>query len=199
VLRPQLAPAETQILTLATAVAAADTINEAGGLSAGIKWPNDLVIDGKKVCGILVEMSSEADRVNYVVIGTGINYSQKAEDFPPEIRDRAISMKAASEGQGRPEGTTGFDRLSVVRLFLKKLDDIVKLVLSNDNKKIIEMWRARSVTLGKKVCFKLRDSGYTGTAIDITGDGRLIVDCDDGIRRELLSGEVSVRGVYGYF
>ena len=195
VLRPPLAPAETPIITLAAAVAVADAIGDASGLSVGIKWPNDLVIDGRKVCGILVEMGSEADRVNYVIIGIGINYSQEVEDFPEGLRGRAISLKTACEEGGE---TCLPGRLTVIRSLLRRLDNVTQLVLRYNNKEIIEMWKKRSVTLGRKVGFRLKDTDYTGTAVDVTEDGRLLVACDDGVRRELLSGEVSVRGIYGY-
>lgn len=226
VLRPPLAPVETQILTLAAAVAAANAISEATGLDAGIKWPNDLIIDGRKVCGILLEMNSEADRVNYVILGIGINYSQNEDDFPEELRDRAISLKTAAEklktagekgeAVGGPGGSAlgqadasgmgsagnaagmGFSRLSIVRSVLCQLDSMTQLVLTDDNAKVLQMWRNKSVTLGREVSFRLKDTGYTGTAVDITDDGRLLVSCNDGVCRELLSGEVSVRGIYGY-
>ena len=216
VLRPPLAPAETQILTLAAAVAAANAIAEVTGLEAGIKWPNDLIIEGRKVCGILLEMSSEADRVNYIILGIGINYSQKEEDFSEELREKATSLKMAAE-KGKAafkcntlsqtvagemdnvghESGMGFSRLSIVRSVLRELDAMTQLVLTDHNAEILELWRNKSVTLGRTVSFKLKDIEYTGTAIDITADGRLSVDCSDGILRELLSGEVSVRGIYG--
>lgn len=199
VLKPPLAPAETPIFTLAAAVAVANAISEATGMEAGIKWPNDLIIEGRKVCGILLEMSSEADRVNYIILGIGINYSQNKEDFPEELRNRAISLKAAAISRIDNIGVTvgpGFSRLSVVRSILRELDDVTQLVITDNNAKVLEMWRNKSVTLGREVSFKIKDTEYTGTAADITADGRLLVACHDGIRRELLSGEVSVRGLF---
>lgn len=194
VLRPSLAPSETQIFTLAAAVALVNALREATGLKAGIKWPNDVVIDGRKLCGILTEMNSEADRVNYIILGIGINYSHKAEDFPEGLRNRAVSLKMAiAEGVSAP-----FTKLSIVRSILRELDSVIQIVLSCDNAKILDMWRKYSVTLGRKVGFRLKDTEYTGTAVDITPDGKLSVDCSDGARRDLLSGEVSVNGIYGY-
>ncbi len=192
VLRPALAPVETQIFTLAAAVATANAISKETGISTGIKWPNDLIIDGRKVCGILLEMSSEADRVNYIILGIGINYAHTEEDFPEELRARAISLKMASASEAC------FSRLSIVRSVLCELDAMIQVVLKDNGEKIIEMWKNKSVTLGRKVGFRLKDTDYVGVADDITSDGRLLVDCSDGVRRELLSGEVSVRGIYGY-
>jgi BirA family biotin operon repressor/biotin-[acetyl-CoA-carboxylase] ligase len=202
VLRPPLAPAETQILTLAAAVAAVNAIYVTTGLMTGIKWPNDIVADGKKICGILLEMNCEADRVNHIVLGMGINYSHEAPDFPDELRDRASSvLMALNDFNIRPENTeikSSSGRLALIRTVLRELDFLLLEILEGNNSSIIDMWRDYSATIGREVRFKLRDEEYTGTAIDITEDGRLVVDCSDGIRRELISGEVSVRGIYGY-
>lgn len=191
-LRPAMEPAETPVLTLAAAVAVSNAISEATGISTGIKWPNDLVIEGKKVCGILFEMSSEADRVSNIILGIGINYSQTDGDFPVELRDRAISLKTVSREP------TLFSRLSIIRSVLRQLDNVINMILNGNEAQVLEMWRKRSVTIGRQVSFTLKNTEYTGVATDITRDGKLSVECSDGVRRELLSGEVSVRGIYGY-
>lgn len=197
VLRPPMAPEETQILTLAAAVATAKGISAATGIGTGIKWPNDLVIEGRKVCGILVEMSSEADRVNHIVLGIGINYSQADDEFPDELKHRAISLRMAS--QNIKEGSTKeMSKLSVIRSVLRELDSCYQLVLNGKHKEILDMWKKNSVTIGREVRFTMGDVEYTGIATGITTDGRLSVDCTDGKRRDLLSGEVLVRGIYGY-
>lgn len=195
VLRPDMAPAQTQIFTLAAAVATVKAISRAVGIRLGIKWPNDLVADGKKVCGILLEMSSEADRVNHIVIGIGINYSQSVEEFPVDLRNKAISLKMAVRGT-EASGTIG--KLSVIRYVLREMDEAYQLVMDGRQNEILDLWREYSVTIGREVRFMLRDIEYTGTAVDITTDGKLTVDCSDGARRELYSGEVSVRGIYDY-
>lgn len=197
VLRPPMVPEETQILSLAAAVAAARGISDATGIDTGIKWPNDLVIEGRKVCGILVEMSSEVDRVNHIVIGIGLNYSQSDEEFSGGLRNKAISLRVASEGMGACD-FKAISRLCVVRSVLRELDSCYQLVLEGRHKEILDMWQRDSVTIGREVRFTIRDVEYTGKAVGITVDGRLSVDCSDGVRRDLLSGEVSVRGIYGY-
>lgn len=203
VLRPPMAPAETQIFTLAAAVAAVRAIYNTDGLRTGIKWPNDIVAGGKKICGILLEMNSEVDRVNHIVLGMGINYSQTASDFPEELQSRASSvLMALNESKGLTgevnikSSNTG--RLALVRAVLRELDAVLVDILSGKNNSILDMWREYSATLGREVRFTLRDVEYTGIAEDITADGRLLVRCTDGVRRELISGEVSVRGIYGY-
>lgn len=231
VLRPPMAPAETPIFTLAAAVAAVKAIYDVTGIRTGIKWPNDIIFEGKKICGILLEMNSEADRVNWLILGIGINYSQTESDFPEEIRDRAISVLSASgggmpgddaphglermpgedasHGQGRTPGEdlyrrreNGHDgregRLSLIRALLRGIDDVYQDILSGKNNGILDEWRKYSVTLGKEVRFRLKNAEYTGTAADITESGSLLVDCSDGVRRELLSGEISIRGIFGY-
>ena len=203
VLRPPLAPAEIQILTLAAAVAAVRAIRRAAGLETGIKWPNDIVAGGKKICGILLEMNCEADRVNYIVLGMGINYSQETADFPAELQERASSvlmeLNAGGRGTLHPKMINGSaGRLALVRAVLQELDRVLLDVLDGKSDRILDMWREYSATLGREVRFTLKDTEYTGTAEDITGDGRLVVDCSDGIRRELISGEVSVSGIYGF-
>jgi len=202
VLRPPLAPSETPIFTLAAAVAVVSAIRGTTGVKAGIKWPNDIIIEGRKVCGILLEMSSEADQVNYIVMGIGINYSQNEEDFPEELRSKATSLKMATgvlkDSTENVAAGLYFSRLSVVRSILRELDTVIQMVLSYNNTKLLDLWRENSGTLGREVSFRLKDVEYRGTAVDITTDGKLSVDCSDGVRRDLLSGEVSVKGIYGY-
>ncbi len=203
VLRPPMAPAETQIFTLAAAVAAVKAIYNVTGLKTGIKWPNDIVAGGRKICGILLEMNSEADRVNHIVLGIGINYSQTARDFPDELQDRASSVIMAlkeSENLSCDENieSSNAGRLALVRAVLRELDEVLLDVFNGNNGSILDSWREYSATLGREVRFALRDVEFTGIAEDITDDGRLVVSCNDGIRRELVSGEVSVRGIYGY-
>ncbi len=209
VLRPPMAPAETQIFTLAAATAAVKAINNSAGIRTGIKWPNDIVSCGKKVCGILLEMSSETDRVNYIILGMGINYSQTVEDFPEELRDRAVSIVSAVESEGQNVSsssgtiselskTTSSGRLALLRALLRELDGVVHDILNGRHSGILDIWREYSVTLGREIRFTIRDKEYTGTAADIAPDGRLLVDCSDGMRRALVSGEISVRGLYGY-
>ncbi|HEX2945123.1 MAG TPA: biotin--[acetyl-CoA-carboxylase] ligase [Clostridia bacterium] len=195
VLRPDMAPAETQILTLAAAVAAADAIKASTGIETGIKWPNDLVIEGRKVCGILLEMSSEADSVNYLVLGIGINFSHDRGDFSDELKEKAVSLRMAASNIGLDKEKQ-FGKLSVIRAILYEMDRIYRLILDGGQEQVLERWRKQTVTLGRTVSFKLQGSDYSGTVVDITSDGKLSVECLDGVRRDLYSGEVSVSGMY---
>ena len=93
VLKPDIAPENAQILTIAAAIAVVAALKKTMGINAGIKWPIDIILDGKKVCGILTEMNSEMDRINYIVLGIGLNVSQNIEDFPENLKNLATSLK----------------------------------------------------------------------------------------------------------
>lgn len=196
VLKPGIPPEKIQLLTLVASVAVVDAINTVCGAGAGIKWPNDIILDGKKVCGILTEMNCETDLVNFAVLGIGINFSQTADDFPEDLRDKAVSLIAYLQNKGMESKIP--NRLDLVRGVLTELDKGYALLTGGCGDKIVEMWKRRSLTIGREVSIQHRDGHYTGTALDITGDGRLVVSCSDGAIREVLSGEISVRGLLGY-
>jgi BirA family biotin operon repressor/biotin-[acetyl-CoA-carboxylase] ligase len=196
VLKPEIPPEKIQLLTLAASVAVVDAIHKACGVDTGIKWPNDVILDGKKVCGILTEMNCETDRVNFAVIGIGINLSQTAGDFPEDLRSRAVSLMAHLQDRGVPGRVPG--RLDLARAVLSELDRGYALLNADCGSRIVEMWRQRSLTIGREVRVYGKDTQYTGTAVDVTDDGRLVVSCADGAVREVMSGEVSVRGIMDY-
>lgn len=196
ILKPEIPPEEVQLITLAASVAVATALKETTGIAAGIKWPNDVVLDGRKVCGILTVMSSEMERVNYIVLGIGINFSQKNEDFPEELQDKAISVLEYLR-KYKPAATE-IKRSDLARAVFVKLDELYGMLLDGRKREITELWRKNSATLGKEIWVTGKDADYTGKAVDITDDGRLVVICEDGSRKELLSGEVSVRGLLGY-
>ena len=214
VLKPSVNPQEVQIITLAASVAVILAIKKVTGITGGIKWPNDIILKGKKVCGILTEMNSELDKINYVILGIGINVNQEAGDFPEDIRQVATSLRcfAMESGMLLKEksdksdtklianmGSEGiFNRSEIMKELLFHLerfyDDINKGCISH----IIDLWKQYSITLNMEVEFTQKDVKYRGRALDITGDGKLVVKCQDGSIREILFGEVSVRGILGY-
>jgi BirA family transcriptional regulator, biotin operon repressor / biotin---[acetyl-CoA-carboxylase] ligase len=195
VLRPSIQPEEVQIITLAASVAVVRAISSLFGVKAGIKWPNDILIGSKKACGILTEMNAEMERVNYVVLGIGINVNHETGDFPEELAEVATSLKIQIGCEKVVK------RSAIVKEVLKELESIYQNInfdYERALKDIITSWKEYSITLYKKVKITVRGTEFIGTAVDITGDGKLVVDCEDGIRREVLSGEVSVRGLLGY-
>ncbi len=190
VLRPDLEPENIQVITLAASVAVVEAIKETEGIVCGIKWPNDIILDGKKLGGILTELSAEPGHVNYIVVGIGINANQDSEIFDYEIRQKAISLKMH-------KGET-ISRSNLLASILVNFEKIYKSVLLGKNKDIIDKWTDYSVTIGKEVKVAYRDVEYIGTAQSIAYDGKLIVKCKDGVIREISAGEIQVRGLLGY-
>lgn len=190
VLRPELEPEKIQIITLAASVAVVEAIRETQGIVCGIKWPNDIIIKGSKLGGILTELSAEPGHVNYVILGIGINVNQGAEVFDDEIRNKATSLRLHTNEP--------VSRVKLLGSILTKLEEIYNLIITQKFKQITDRWREHSVTIGKEVRITVRDMEYLGTAESIADDGRLIVKCKSGEMREVSSGEVQVRGLLGY-
>jgi len=196
ILRPDIPFEEIQTITLAASVAVVKALKEVADIETGIKWPNDIIINGKKVCGILVEMNMEIDRINFLVLGIGLNVNQQPNDFPEEIRDKATSLRISIEqslGLQKP-----LKRSELIRVILLKFEEIYDKVICGAYEEIISEWEKYSLTLGKEVSMTYKDKQCTGIAEGITKDGKLIVRSGDGTVREVLSGEVSVRGLLGY-
>jgi BirA family biotin operon repressor/biotin-[acetyl-CoA-carboxylase] ligase len=196
VLRPFLPPDSVQIITLGASVAVASAISKVTGIAPGIKWPNDLVLDRKKVCGILTEVNCENEKTNFLILGIGINVGQRPEDFPEELRSTAISIK--SYIQDKRKGKVNFKRNHLIKALLFELERIYDMIINGRNAEIIEEWKKYSITLGREVRISSRDGEYTGMAVNITDGGSLVVECSDGTTREVFSGEVSVRGIMSY-
>ena len=188
-LRPDIAPADASMITLISALAVSDGIRETTGLDSVIKWPNDVVVNGKKLCGILTEMSSEIDHVNYVVPGIGINVN--TESFPEEIRQVATSVyletgKKANRSRIIGAGLRHYEKY--YDIFMQKKDMTDRL----------EIYSRRLANNGAPVRVLDPAGEYTGTALGINHRGELLVETETGEVRNVLSGEVSVRGIYGY-
>lgn len=189
ILRPEIAPSSASMLTLAAALAVREGIQEETGLSPLIKWPNDLVLNGKKICGILTEMSTELMEIQYVITGIGINVNQR--EFPSEIRDTATSLSL--------EAGRCFRRSSLIAAILKAFEkDYAAFLKTGDLSLLLEEYNACLVNRGKEVCILDPSGEYRAVAEGIDESGSLLVTLPDGTRREIISGEVSVRGIYGY-
>ncbi|SFT70810.1 BirA family transcriptional regulator, biotin operon repressor / biotin-[acetyl-CoA-carboxylase] ligase [Selenomonas sp. GACV-9] len=186
ILRPPFMPQEAPKCTLMAAVAVSMAM-ERFGLKAGIKWPNDLLYENRKLVGILTEMSAEMDRINHIIIGTGINVNILPEEFPADIRETATSLQAMNGGRPLP-------RVKFFQAVLEAMDELYAEVLANGFAPIMEAWRKYSITLGQEVrVIGVRNGEeYTGTAVDIDDDGALLVDAADG-RHRVLAGDVSIR------
>ncbi len=192
ILRPKLLPKDVQIITLAAGVAVVRSIKQVTGISTGIKWPNDIVVNGQKICGILTEMSTEMDSVNYIIVGIGLNVLHEEEDFPEEIREAAGSLKMAAGDKVLPQ------RSVLLSNILAEFDIWYEKIAFGFTQDIISEWKNHSVTLGKQVRVININEEFRGKAIDIASDGSLVVDCGNGTVHEVSSGEISIRGMKGY-
>ncbi len=187
-LKPEIVPVQAPMLTLVAGLAVCEAIEEITGKEPGIKWPNDIVLDGRKVCGILTEMSAEIESVNYVVIGTGINVNQAS--FDDEIKDMAVSIR---EMTGRV-----MDRIELLTAFVRHFKKRYGQFLETKNLiGMIEDYQKRCVNVDKPVKILWPDRTVEGKGLAISPNGELVVEVDGEIQK-ISSGEVSVRGLYGY-
>jgi len=191
VLRPKILPMQAPFITLLAAVAVSKAIEEIAQIKPGIKWPNDIVIHKKKVCGILTEISAEMEQVNYLVVGIGINVNFDISNFPDHIRETATSIKA--------ETGTYVNRVELIVSLLEKFECLYSKAFDEKLRpQLMEEYKAYSVTLGNRVRAVSMNHAIEGYAEDITNDGELMIRTDDGKLHKIISGEVSVRGMYGY-
>ena len=188
-LRPEFLPDKAPMLTLVMALAVAEAVQEVTGEAAGIKWPNDIVLNKKKICGILTEMSAEIDYINHVVIGVGINVN--TESFPEEIQKTATSL-AIETGKKwkRPDLAA-----AVMRYFENYYNMFAE---AQDLKPLQERYNRLLVNKDRELQVLEPGHEFGGTALGINETGELIVRKADGSIEEIYAGEVSVRGIYGY-
>ena len=187
-LRPDLKPKDASMLTLVAAMAVAKAVRQLYGLPAMIKWPNDVLLSGKKICGILTEMSAEIDSVNYLVTGIGINVSNRK--FEGEVSQMATSILL--------EGGKHARRVELIEAVWEQYEKYYDLFMKKmDLSDIVEEYNGSLVNLGRQVRILDPKEPFVGTAKGITPKGELLVETGQGTRR-VSSGEVSVRGLYGY-
>jgi BirA family biotin operon repressor/biotin-[acetyl-CoA-carboxylase] ligase len=186
ILRPRLNPSQTLQIPLVAGVAAALAIGKSTSLDPKIKWPNDIIVNGKKVGGILTEMSAETDRVDYVVLGIGLNVNTPQALFPKEIREMATSL---AEEAGGP-----VSRVGLLQTFLEEFEGLYGEFAISGFEAIREEWKGLSNTIGAWV--ELRDMNgikMEGKAIDMDKDGALVVQKKDKTIERILAGDVSLR------
>lgn len=167
ILRPPVPPERATGLSLLAALAFARATEAELGLETQLKWPNDGLIAGRKVCGILIELSAEVDRVHYAVCGTGINVNHTVKVFPAALRKTASSLAIAA---GRP-----VDRLAYYRRFLATFEGVYREYRREGMSPILGEYRKRSILLGKKVTVRQGERKVTGTAVAIDDTGALVV------------------------
>ena len=188
ILRPNCPPSELMHLTCAAAVALCDAVEKSCGFRPGIKWTNDLVYNQRKLAGILTELGFNSQGiVDWAIVGMGINCTQEASQFPEEIRSIAGSLASVS---GKP-----IDRAKVAAAMM----DALYLLDLSEKEKILTQYRLDCITLGMEISLVRADgNAHYGTALDIDAEGALLVKLADGRTEIVNSGEVSIRGMYGY-
>lgn len=185
-LRPERPPAEVGRLTLLTAVAARRAVEVVTGLLPGVKWPNDLVLRGRKCCGILLEMAAQQDAVEFVVVGVGINVNQMEEDFPAEVRSTATSLRLEL---GAP-----VCRIDLLAALLATLEEVYDAWRAGRDAALLDEWRAACVHLGQRVRVLGSGTEWTGLALDVEADGSLLLRPDGSTQTvRILAGDVSLR------
>lgn len=190
-LRPCLPPEKLLPVTALAGAAACDAVERICGVRPGVKWPNDLVLGGKKVCGILTELVVDENGSPCVVLGIGINVSQTAADFSPEVAKIASSLSAEL---GRPVSSA-----ALTAALLEELDAMYAALLRGELAGYLASYRQDCVNLGKTVQLICPDgSRETAEAADVDENFALVVQTEAGALRAVRSGEVSVRGLYGY-
>ncbi|HHP50506.1 MAG TPA: biotin--[acetyl-CoA-carboxylase] ligase, partial [Moorella mulderi] len=185
VLRPQVEPFQAPQLTLLTGVAVAQAVKRFTGLPVGLKWPNDLWVGGKKLGGILTEIKAEMDAVEYVVVGIGLNVNLENSDFPEELRGTATSLLLSLHKK--------IPRVALLQEILGSLEKIYELWQEEGFDPVRRAWKEASCILDREVEIRSGDGVYRGIALDIDGEGALLVRTGEGEIRRFLSGEVSLR------
>ena len=182
-LKPDIPLSDISQLTLIAGIA----VSRAIGDSTMIKWPNDIVIGTKKVCGILTEMSAETDKINYVVCGIGINVN--THDFPAELMDKASSILIETE--------QNTDRCYLIARVMNEFEPLYKKFITDGFSPFRDDYKKSCITLGRDIKVSYHGKELIGNAVDIDNNGGLIIDTGSK-KVTVTSGEVSVRGIYGY-
>lgn len=193
-LRPRQKGQELCLFTIATGVAVSEALEEATHIKVGLKWVNDLIVDGRKLGGILAEMpaGTAVDGLNSaLVIGIGININADYASVPDELRTKLISLKMA--------GVSSLDANSIAAAIANQLERKLTMLENGQHEALVDQWRNKSITLGKEVQTVVNGRELHGIARDITLDGALLIEKADGDRVMLHAGEVSIRNADGSY
>jgi BirA family biotin operon repressor/biotin-[acetyl-CoA-carboxylase] ligase len=183
ILRPELAPAKVQGVTLMTAVAAYEALMGLYDLPLSIKWPNDILINGKKTAGILTTMETKGVKVSHIVVGIGINVNTDISSLPGEIRDIATSLSHESGIRNH--------RSKVLRAFLESFEGKYMLFTGGKFQEIVDAWIHYSGLSGKCVEITLADKIIEGNVTGIDNNGYLLIESRTGHRHKIISGEIT--------
>ncbi|MBI5076623.1 MAG: biotin--[acetyl-CoA-carboxylase] ligase [Nitrospirae bacterium] len=183
IIRPELEPRDTTMLTILAAVAGALALRRSCNIPVSIKWPNDLVVSGKKLGGILTEVRADPDRVALAVIGIGINVNMDLCDLPGAIRDIAASV--------RMETGKNHSRNEIIIQLLREFEYWYIVLKKEGKRPLLDAWRKNSSTLGRKINVVMHDVTWSGIAEDIDNNGMLILKMRSGERKTVSCGDIS--------
>jgi len=183
-LRPVMHPQEATQLTVMAATAMRRAIRSVTGLNPQIKWPNDILLNGKKVAGILTELSAELDRVRHVIIGIGVNLNLTVDEFPPELRALATSLRIeAGQEQSRPE---------VAAAVLRELDADYARLRAGQFAAVADEWETHCATVGRQVSVQMGERKLVGCAEALDDDGALLLRTEHGHLERIIGGDVTL-------
>lgn len=187
VLKPEISILQVSKITQVCAAAISLSLDELN-VDAEIKWPNDLMINGKKICGILTEMNSDKNHVNYVVVGMGLNVNNMYEDFSSEIRNVATSIFIETDKKN--------ERNIIAAKIMNNFEILYNEFVKNNNFRIIlDICRKKSNMIGKNISLIKNNDIINAKALDLGEDGELIVQYENGEIDSIISGEISIRAV----
>ena len=183
ILRPTVPPSEAPKITLLTAVVMAETLLSLTQLRVRIKWPNDILVNGKKIAGILTEMSTDMDAIDYVVVGLGLNVDTPR--FPHDIREKATSIFI--------ETGTHFSRVKLIKAYLKWYEQYYQIFKGIGFDPILKRWKELADIIGKRIVVEMIDQTLTGEVQDIDSDGFLVLRDEEGKSIRIVSGDITLR------
>ncbi|UCE19930.1 MAG: biotin--[acetyl-CoA-carboxylase] ligase [Gemmatimonadota bacterium] len=184
VLRPNMFPWEAPRITMVAALAVVRAVRNETGLCATLKWPNDVLIRGRKICGILTELSAEIESINFIIVGIGLNVNQRETQFPSTLRGRATSL--------RSECGREVSRIRLLRSLFSEFEETYGHLLGKGFSTLREEIRSHSTILHRTVSVRLKNRVYKGRAIDIDERGGLVLELSNGRIEHVLAGDVSV-------
>ena len=185
ILRPRQEPHDVAKLVFVTGLAVAEALHKKYGLRTETKWPNDVLINGKKVCGILSEMNTKGQTVNYVIVGVGVNANLHVEDDLPE------SLKTTSTSIMK-ELSRKIRLGTLLKVLLEEMERIYDYYLKNGFALLLEKWKKHAVFLGRKVTITNHNERLNGLALDVDVEGALILKLEDETTRRILTGDVAL-------
>ena len=184
ILQPLFSQQESTIFSLAAAASAVNAISACTGLHANIKWPNDLVINGKKIAGILLEYKSGQGHRDMLIIGMGINVNMTLDALPDDIKPHTTSLMIESGAE--------VNRAELLGRLLSELETTYKLLIKGERNTLINKWAESVTTIGKEIRVKVKDQIITGTAEAVTGTGGLLIRLPDGREETINAGDVTI-------